>query len=97
MAMKTAISDFMVLNHAGHEISLKFFDSYFHEPWKVYKAMNMDFHGSWKSHILDRYISWPLKRQLQPSMYFMGDGSSNGPWNSHEGTMKKPMKVSNSH
>ena len=32
------------------------------------------------SYILDRYISWPLKRQLQPSMYFMGDESSNGPW-----------------
>ena len=25
------------------------------------------------SYILDRYISWPLKKQLQPSMYFMGD------------------------
>ena len=24
------------------------------------------------SYILDRYISWPLKRQLQPSMYFKG-------------------------
>ena len=34
-----------------HEISMKFFTSYFHEPWKVYKAMNMDFYGSWKSHI----------------------------------------------
>ena len=31
-------------------------------------------------YILDQYISWPLKRQLQPSMYFMGDESSNGPW-----------------
>ena len=82
MAMKTAITDF-------HEI---IFTSCFHQPWKVYKAMNMDFHGSWKSHILDRYISWPLKRQLQPSMYFMGDESSNGPWNSHEGTIKNPWK-----
>ena len=52
---------------------MKFFTSYFHEPWKVYKAMNMDFHGLWKS----------------TSMYFMGDESSNGPWNSHEGTIKK--------
>ena len=34
-----------------HEISMKFFTSYFHEPWKVYKAMNMAFHGSWKFHI----------------------------------------------
>ena len=32
------------------------------------------------TYILDRYISRPLKRQLQPSMYFMGDESSNGPW-----------------
>ena len=78
----------------SHEISMKFFTSSFHEPWKVYKAMNMDFHGSWKSnnYILDRYISWPLKRQLQPSMYFMGDESSNGPWNSHEGTIKNLWK-----
>ena len=78
----------------SHEISMKFFTSSFHEPWKVYKAMNMDFHGSWKSnnYILDRYISWPLKRQLQPSMYFMGDEISNSPWNSHEGTMKNPWK-----
>ena len=44
------------------------------------------------SYILDRYISWPLKRQLQPSMYFMGDESSNGPWNYHEGTIKNPWK-----
>ena len=51
MAMKTAITDF-------HEI---IFTSCFHEPWKVYEAMNMDSHGSWKSHILDRYISWPWK------------------------------------
>ena len=35
----------------SHESSMKFFTGYFHEPWKVYKAMNMDFHGSWKSHI----------------------------------------------
>ena len=41
-------------------------------------------------YILDRYISWPLKRQLQPSMYFMGDESSNGPWNSH---MKAQLKT----
>ena len=77
-----------------HEISMKFFTSYFHEPWKVYKAMNMDFHGSWKSnnYILDRYISWPLKRQLQPSMYFMADEISNSLWNSHEGTIKTPWK-----
>ena len=34
-----------------HEISMKSFTSYFHEPWKVYKSMNMDFHGSWESHI----------------------------------------------
>ena len=47
----------------SHEISMKFFTSSFHEPWKVYKAMNMDFHGSWKSnnYTLDRHISWPLK------------------------------------
>ena len=32
----------------SHEISMKFFFSYFHEPSKIYKAMNMDFHGSWK-------------------------------------------------
>ena len=30
---------------------MKFFTSFSHEPWKVYKAMNMDFHASWKSHI----------------------------------------------
>ena len=41
------------------------------------------------SYILDRYISWPLKKQLQPSMYFMGDEISNSPWNSHEGAIKK--------
>ena len=75
-----------------HKISMKLFTSYFHEPWKVYKGMNMDFYGSWKSHILDRYISWPLKRQLQPSMYFMGDEISNSPRNSHEGTIKNPWK-----
>ena len=41
---------------------MKFFTSHFHEPWKVYKAMNVNFHGSWKSsYILDWYISWPLK------------------------------------
>ena len=34
----------------SQEISVKFFTSYFHEPWKVYKAMNMDFHGLWESH-----------------------------------------------
>ena len=43
-------------------------------------------------YILDQYISWPLKRQLQPSMYFKGDESSNGPWNSHEGTIKNQWK-----
>ena len=48
MAMKTASAKL------SHEISMKFFTSYFHEPWKVYKAMNMDFHGSWKSHTLHR-------------------------------------------
>ena len=68
---------------------MKFFTGYFREPWKVYKAMNMDI-IIW--YILDQYISWPLKRQLQPSMYFMGDESSNGPWNSHEGTIKNPWK-----
>ena len=25
-------------------------------------------------------------------MYFMGDESSNGPWNSHEGISKNPLK-----
>ena len=69
---------------------MKFFISYFHEPWKVYKDMNMD--SSWVmkvTYILDRYISWPLKRQLQPSMYFMGDESSNG----HEIPMKGQLKT----
>ena len=47
------------------------------------------------SYILDRYISWPLKKQLQPSMYFMGDEISNSPWNSHEGTIKNPWKKKN--
>ena len=51
MAMKTAISDFMHDANLGHEISVKFSTGYFHEAWRVYKAMNMDFHGSWKSHI----------------------------------------------
>ena len=32
------------------------------------------------------------ERQLQPSMYFMGDESSNGPWNAHEDTIKNPWK-----
>ena len=44
------------------------------------------------TYILELYISWPLKRQLQPSMSFTGDESSNGPWNSHEGKIKNPWK-----
>ena len=52
MAMKTVISDFMVLTEVMIEISMKFLTGYFHESWKVYKATNIDFHGSWKSHIV---------------------------------------------
>ena len=32
----------------------------------------------------------PEKAVTALSMYFMGDESSNGPWNSHEGTIKNP-------
>ena len=39
------------------------------------------------SYILDRYISRPLKRQLQPSMYFMGDEIA------HEIPMKAQLKT----
>ena len=66
-------------------------------PWSAMKSLQSREYNwfSWVmklSYILDRYISWPLKRQLQPSMYFMGDDSSNGPWNSREGTIKNPWK-----
>ena len=72
----------------GHEISKKFLTGYFHEPWEVYKAMNMNFYRSWKSHILNWYISWPLKRLLEPSMAdLMGHETSNRPWNSHDCTI----------
>ena len=90
MAMKIAISDFMVLNYV-----MKF-------PWNSLPVIFMkslqshhEYGFSWVmkvSYISDRYISWPLKRQLQPSMYFMGDEISNSPWNSHEGTIKNPWK-----
>ena len=40
------------------------------------------------SYILDWCISWPLKRQLQPSMYFMGDEI-----HAHEIPMKAQLKT----
>ena len=70
MCWKTHEPFFMAMNsnfrfhgaNLSHEISMKFFTGYFHEPWKVYKAMNMDFHESWNSkYILDWYILWHLK------------------------------------
>ena len=35
----------------GAKLSHEIFNSYFHEPWKVNKAINTDFHGSGKSHM----------------------------------------------
>ena len=35
----------------------------------------------------------PEKAVTAYSMYFMGDESSNGPWNSHEGTIKNPSQT----
>ena len=87
MAMKTAISDFKSWNF--HEILYQLFS------WTMKSLQSHENGFSWVmkvTYILDRYISWPLKKQLQPSMYFMGDESSNGPWNSHEGTFKNPWK-----
>ena len=92
MAMKTAISGFMVLHlimkFPRNSLPVIFMNhEKFTKPW-IWIFMG---HES-LIYILDRYISWPLKRQLQPSMYFMGDEISNGLRNSHEGTIKNPWK-----
>ena len=72
-----------------HEILYQLFS------WTIKSLQSHEYGFSWVmkvSYILDWYISWPLKRQLQPSMHFMGDEISNSPWNSHEGTIKNPWK-----
>ena len=77
----------------SHEVSMKFFTSYF--SWTMKSFQSHEYGFSWVmkvSYILDQYISWPLKRQLQPSIYFMGHESSNDPWNSHQDTIKNPWK-----
>ena len=79
----------------SHEISMRFFTSYFHGPWKVYRAMNMDFHGSWKSHIFQTdtfHDSWKGGYSLACISWVMMIMGDNGPWNSHEGTIKNPWK-----
>ena len=87
---KQRFSDFMVLNCV-----MKFLWNSLPVIFMKSLQSHHEYGFSWVmkvSYSLDRYISWPMKRQLQPSMYFMGDEISNGPWNSHKGTIKNPWK-----
>ena len=84
MATKTAISDFMVLNYV-----MKF-------PWNPLPVIFMNhekFTNPWIWIFMGHEsLIYFMKRQLQPSMYYVGDEISNSPWNSHEGTIKNPWK-----